>query len=173
LKTIKVTGLERIIERTHAAGGISRRSALGIVAAALMTPIVSAAAQISVIQVHKDPNCGCCSGWVRHLAAAGFVVTVQEEANLQHVRKRLGVPADLAACHTAETGGYVIEGHVPAAAIRRLLKESPVATGVAVPGMPAGSPGMEGGAPARYAVVLFGPDGRRTYMEFEGVRSVG
>jgi hypothetical protein len=110
---------------------------------------------------------------VRHLQAAGFSVTVREEANLQNVQKRLSVPADLTACHTAEADGYVIEGHVPASAIQRLLKERPVATGVAVPGMPAGSPGMESGAPERYAVVLFGPDGRRTYMEFEGVRSVG
>lgn len=110
---------------------------------------------------------------MRHLEAAGFGVAVREEKNLQGVRKRLGVPTDLAACHTAEAGGYVIEGHVPAPAILRLLKERPVATGVAVPGMPMGSPGMEGGTPERYAVVLFGPDGRRTYMEFEGVRPVG
>jgi hypothetical protein len=110
---------------------------------------------------------------VRHLEVAGFNVTVQEERNLQNIRKRLGVPTDLAACHTAEAGGYIIEGHVPVAAIQRLLKERPVATGVAVPGMPMGSPGMEGGTPERYAVVLFGPDGRRTYMEFEGTRSVG
>ncbi len=149
-------------------GDVSRRSALGIVAGALMSPTASKAAQIPVIRVHKDPNCGCCSGWVRHLEAAGFGVTVQEEADLRNVRKRLGVPTDLAGCHTAEAGGYVIEGHVPAAAIQRLLKERPVATGVAVPGMPAGSHGMEGGIPERYAVVLFGPNDRRTYMEFEG-----
>lgn len=131
------------------------------------------AAPTPVIRVHKDPNCGCCSGWLDHLEAAGFGVAVQEAANLREIRKRLGVPDDLAACHTAEAGGYVIEGHVPAAAIQRLLKERPVATGVAVPGMPVGSPGMEGGTPERYAVVLFGPDGRRPYMEFEGVRTVG
>jgi len=149
-------------------GDVSRRSALGIVAAVLIVPTVSGAAQSTVIRVHKDPSCSCCSGWVRHLEAAGFGVTVQEEADLRNVRKRLGVPTDLAGCHTAEAGGYVIEGHVPAAAIQRLLKERPVATGVAVPGMPVGSPGMEGGIPERYAVVLFGPNGRRTYMEFEG-----
>lgn len=121
-------------------GNVSRRSALGIVAAALIAPTVSVAAQTPVIRVHKDPNCGCCSSWVRHLKSAGFNVTVQEERNLQDVRKRLGVPTDLAACHTAEAGGYVIEGHVPAAAIQRLLKERPVATGLAVPGMPVGRP---------------------------------
>jgi len=154
-------------------GNLSRRSALGIVAVALIAPAVSDAAQSTIIRVHKDPSCGCCSGWVRHLESAGFSVAVQEERNLQGIRKHLSVPTDLAACHTAEAGGYVIEGHVPAAAIQRLLKERPVATGVAVPGMPVGSPGMEGGTPERYAVVLFGPDGRRTYMEFEGTRSVG
>jgi hypothetical protein len=110
---------------------------------------------------------------VRHLEGAGFSVTVHEEANPPDVRRRLGVPADLTACHTAEAGGYVIEGHVPAAAIQRLLKERPVATGVAVPGMPVGSPGMEGGTPERFAVILFGPDGRRTYSKFEGVQPVG
>jgi len=154
-------------------GNVSRRSALGIVAAALIAPTVSEAVESTIIRVHKDPSCGCCSGWVRHLEVARFNVTVQEERNLQNIRKRLGVPTDLAACHTAEAGGYVIEGHVPVAAIQRLLRERPVATGVAVPGMPMGSPGMEGGAHERYAVVLFGSDGRRTYMEFEGTRSVG
>lgn len=158
---------------THVTGNVSRRSALGIVAAALIAPTFSVAAQTPAIRVHKDPNCGCCSGWVRHLKSAGFNVTVQEERNLQDIRKRLGVPTDLAACHTAEAGGYVIEGHVPALAIQRLLKERPVATGAAVPGMPVGSPGMEGGAPERYAVILFGLDGRRTYMKFEGTRSIG
>ena len=153
-------------------GNLSRRSALGIVAAALIALTVSEAAQ-STIRVYKDPSCGCCSGWVRHLEAAGFGVAVQDEADLRIIRNRLGVPSDLAACHTAEAGGYVIEGHVPATSIRRLLKERPVATGLAVPGMPVGSPGMEGGKSERYAVVLFGPDGRRTYMEFEGGRPVG
>lgn len=153
-------------------GNVSRRSALGIVAAAVIAPTVSEADQTPVIRVHKDPSCGCCSSWVRHLEAAGLNVTVREERNLQDVRKRLGVPADLVACHTAEAGGYFIEGHVPAPAIQRLLKERPIATGVAVPGMPMGSPGMEGGTSERYAVILFGPDGRRAYMEFEGVRTV-
>ena len=154
-------------------GNLSRRSALGIVAAALIGPTVSEAVESTIIRVHKDPSCGCCSGWVRHLEASGFGVAVQDEADLRIIRKRLAVPTDLAACHTAEAGGYVIEGHVPAAAIQRLLKERPVATGVAVQGMPVGSPGMEGGKSERYAVVLFGPDGRRTYMEFEGGRPVG
>ena len=154
-------------------GDVTRRSALGLVAAALIAPTVSEAAQSIIIRVYKDPSCGCCSGWVRHLEATGFGVAVQEDTDPRIIRKRWGVPSDLAACHTAEAGGNVIEGHVPATAIQRLLKERPVATGVAVPGMPVGSPGMEGGKPERYAVVLFGPNSRRTYMKFEGMGPVG
>lgn len=88
---------------------------------------------------------------------------------LQDTRTRLGVPTDLVGRHTADTGGFVIEGHVPAPAIQRLLKERPVATGVAVPGMPVGSPSM----PEKYVVILFGPNDRRAYMELEGVGPVG
>lgn len=153
--------------------GLTRRSALGLVAAAVFVPRSSAFAQTSNILVHKDPNCGCCSGWVRHLEDAGFVVTVEETADLQPVRKRLGVPADLAACHSAEVDGYVLEGHVPAAAVRRPLKKRPTAIGLAIPGVPAGSPGMEGGTPKPYEVVLFGKTGRQTFMHFVGVENVG
>lgn len=121
-----------------------------------------------MILVHKDPNCGCCTGWVRHLKDAGFAVKVEETANLQVVRKRLGVPNDLAACHTAEFAGYVIEGHVPALALRQLLEKRPAAVGLAVPGMPTGSPGMEGGTPRKYDVVLFGQSDRQSFMQFVG-----
>ena len=130
----------------------------------------SAAAQ-PVVTVHRDPNCGCCLGWVQHLQKAGFRSKVLETNDLDAVKKRLGVPDDLAACHTAEIAGYVVEGHVPAIALKRFLAEKPNATGLAVPGMPIGSPGMEGGRPERYDVVLFGPDGRRTYMSFVGDQS--
>lgn len=105
------------------------------------------AAQNHVITVHKDPNCGCCTGWAEHLAKAGFEVKTIDTTTLDAVKKRLGVPTDLAACHTAEVDGYVVEGHVPAAALKRFLNEKPKATGLAVPGMPIGSPGMEGGTP--------------------------
>src|SRR5712675_147139 len=124
---------------------LTRRSALAFIAAGLVVPALSASAQAPTIIIHKDPNCACCGGWVQHLKAAGFAVTVEETANLQVVRKRLRVPADLAACHTAEVDGYILEGHVPAVAIRQLLEKRPTATGLAVPGMPVGSPGMEGG----------------------------
>src|SRR5882724_4238627 len=111
------------IDHSH---GLTRRSALWLVAAALTAPQSSAFAQSSNILVHKDPNCGCCAGWVQHLKAAGFAVTVEETADLEGIRKRLGVPADLAACHTAEVKGYVIEGHVPASAVRQLLEKRPI-----------------------------------------------
>ncbi len=153
--------------------GLTRRSALALLVAASIVPRSSAVAQTSNILVHKDPNCSCCSGWVRHLKGAGFAVTVEETTDLQPVRKRLGVPADLAACHTAEVDGYVLEGHVPAAAVRRLLETRPTAIGLSVPGMPAGSPGMEGGTPKRYDVILFGKTGRQPFMHFVGAENVG
>jgi hypothetical protein len=151
---------------------VTRRSALGLVAAFLVLQRHPAQAESSAILVHIDPNCGCCAGWVRHVKDAGFTVTVEKTTDLQPVRKRLGVPADLAACHTAEVDGYVLEGHVPAPAVRRLLEQRPTAIGLAVPGMPAGSPGMEGGTPQRYDVVLFGKSGRQPFMHFVGAESV-
>ena len=124
------------------------------------------------IVVSKDPSCGCCSGWVEHLRKAGFYAEVIETPEINRVKVRLGVPQDLASCHTAEIGGYVIEGHVPADAIKRLLVEKPTAKGLAVAGMPMGSPGMEmdGMAPETYDVVLFGPPARRTFARYEGSR---
>ena len=150
---------------------LTRRGSLGFIAAVLVTPRF-AIADPSAILVHKDPNCGCCTGWVRHLEQAGFAVTVRETADLKGVRKRLGVPADLAACHTAEIQGYVIEGHVPASAVRQLLEQRPAAVGLAVPGMPAGSPGMEGGPPRKYEVVVFTAGDRKSFMHFVGTEIV-
>ena len=97
----------------------------------------------TAVEVWKDPNCGCCQDWVAHLQANGFSVKVNDTGN-NAARTRLGIPAALGSCHTAQVGGYAIEGHVPAADIRRLLKEKPKAVGLAVPGMPVGSPGMDG-----------------------------
>jgi len=122
------------------------------------------------IVVAKDPNCGCCAGWVDHLRAAGFTAEVNDTPRVNAVKARLGVPAELASCHTGEIGRYVIEGHVPASAIVRLLSEQPEAKGLAVPGMPTGSPGMEveGSAPDTYEVILFGAFGQRTFARFRG-----
>ena len=94
------------------------------------------------------------------------------DPDIAAVKLRFGVPAALAACHTAEVAGYVIEGHVPAIALKRFLAEKPNATGLAVAGMPVGSPGMEGGKPERYEVVLFDPGGRRIYMQFVGEQEI-
>ena len=151
---------------------LTRRGMLFVAASSLLQSAMPAAAAEPVITVHKDPSCGCCSGWVQHLQKAGFPTEVIETRDLDAVKTRLKIPDDLAACHTAEVAGYVIEGHVPARALKRFLAEKPDATGLAVPGMPVGSPGMEGGMPERYDVVLFGPNGRRTYMSFIGERSV-
>jgi hypothetical protein len=116
------------------------------------------------ITVYKDPNCGCCEQWVTHMAAAGFRPSVRDVSDLPAVKSRLGVPSALHSCHTAVVDGAVIEGHVPAADVRRFLRERPkvgrvAARGLAVPGMPAGSPGMEGPPPERYAVLAFAPGG--------------
>jgi hypothetical protein len=122
--------------------------------------------------VSKDPNCGCCSGWVAHLRRNGFVVSVTETSDVHSIKERLGVPADLASCHTAEIAGYVIEGHVPALAITRLLADNPSALGLAVPGMPTGSPGMAGGSPEIYDVILFGKGGQQRFGRYRGDRQV-
>ena len=123
--------------------------------------------------VNKDPNCGCCGQWIAYLRAAGFSVDVVETADIDRVKASLGVPNDLASCHTAVIGGYAVEGHVPQLTIRRLLAEKPQATGIAVPGMPQSAPGMNvPGARDIYDVILFGPSGRRRYARFQGEREI-
>ena len=129
-----------------------------------------AADQLPKLTVTKDPTCGCCAGWTDHVRAAGFPVEVIESAELNRVKVRLGVPQELAGCHTAEVDGYVIEGHVPASIIKRLLVERPAVKGLAVPGMPVGSPGMhvEGAEPEMFEVIAFGPSGHAVIARFKG-----
>jgi len=125
---------------------VKRRQLLGAALAAIAgaaTAQTSPANKPPLLQVWKDPNCGCCGDWVKHLQSNGFLVQVIDTGNVA-ARKRLGMPDALGSCHTARVGGYVIEGHVPAADILRLLREKPDALGLAVPGMPIGSPGMDG-----------------------------
>ena len=129
---------------------VRRRCALFGGAASLLSSRLLFAAEQPEITVHTDPNCGCCSGWVQHLQKAGFQTNVIDTRNIDAEKQRLGVPDDLAACHIAEIAGYVMEGHVPASALRRFVSEKPNATGLAIPGMPIGSPGMEGGKPQPY-----------------------
>jgi hypothetical protein len=151
---------------------ITRRLAL-LSGAALFLASPSIAAAPPAITVHKDPNCDCCAGWVEHLNANGFKTKVLNTGTIEKVKARLGVPADLGACHTGELAGYVLEGHVPAAAVKKLLAERPKAIGLAVPGMPSGSPGMGGGAPEEYDVILFSKDGaRRSYGRFKADKAV-
>lgn len=117
-------------------------------------------AQGPLITVYKSPTCGCCTAWVTHVKRAGFRVEVHDTINVQPVKDRWGVPTDLISCHTSRVDGYVIEGHVPADLIQRLLRERPAVVGIATPGMPMGSPGMEGGDPEPYDVVTFDKEGR-------------
>ena len=113
------------------------------------------------IHVYKSPTCGCCTNWVAHLEDAGFDVTVEDVTDVAAVKTSLGVPSDLGSCHTATVGGYVIEGHVPAENIKDLLAQAPEVRGLAVPGMPVGSPGMEGPNAAPYDVLAFDEAGNR------------
>ncbi|MEN3231765.1 DUF411 domain-containing protein [Methylorubrum rhodesianum] len=147
----------------------SRRAVLVGLAAGLALGPGALAEGLPTVSVTKDPSCGCCERWVTHLREAGFSVTVTE-GPVNPLKIRLGVPRELASCHTAQVGGYVIEGHVPAGAIKRLLAERPEGTGLAVPGMPVGSPGMEveDTQPDTYDVVLFGKDGRSTFARYRG-----
>lgn len=132
--------------------------------AAASTPVSAAATSI---EVTRSPSCGCCSAWIAHLRQAGFSVDEKLLDDLTPLKARLGVPADLQSCHTATLSGYVIEGHVPAKEILRILAEKPTAAGLAVAGMPAGSPGMEiAGQAERYDVVLFGPRGRQVFARY-------
>lgn len=114
------------------------------------------------ILVYKSPTCGCCTAWTEHLAASGFRVTTQDVHDLTEIKQTAGVPRDLGSCHTALVDGYVIEGHVPADLIHELLEDRPDIAGLAVPGMPMGSPGMEGPRKDAYEVVAFDPEGNRS-----------
>lgn len=127
------------------------------------------------VEVWKDPECGCCKDWVSHLQAAGFKVRVHDTGN-NAVRARLGVDKKHGSCHTAVVGGYALEGHVPAREVKRLLSERPAALGLAVPGMPVGSPGMDGavygGRKDTFDVLLLAKDGTsQVYQRYEGKKS--
>ena len=142
----------------------TRRQCLQLGLALLAAPAIGAQAAVSV-EVWKDPHCGCCEDWVVLLRQAGFNVKVNDQGN-DAARKRLGIPDALGSCHTASVQGYALEGHVPATDIRRLLREKPQAVGLAVPGMPVGSPGMDGavykGRKDPFNVLLVAKDGSST-----------
>ncbi len=117
--------------------------------------------------VYKSPWCGCCGSWVSRMRDAGYSVAVEEREDMDPIKQRFGISSRLESCHTARIGGYTVEGHVPVREIKRLLAERPQAQGLAVPGMPIGSPGMEqGGQRDRYAVILWGDQGSQVYATY-------
>lgn len=126
--------------------------------------------QLPGVTVHKSESCGCCKLWVERLRDGGFPVQVRNEDNLNAVKQRVGIPYGMGSCHTAEVEGYFVEGHVPVEDIKRLLRERPDAKGLTVPGMPAGSPGMEvpSGQVQPYEVLLVGRDGSTTVFSRHG-----
>jgi|SRR5688572_3251735 len=141
------------------------RLAVGFLALAMSTGAAApssshALSREPVITVYRDPNCGCCSKWIEHLIKHGFRVKDNKSDEMSEVKRGLGVPDSMESCHTGVVNGYVIEGHVPAADIQRLLKEKPKVAGLAVPGMPMGSPGMEGPRTDRYDVLSFDKSGK-------------
>jgi hypothetical protein len=121
------------------------------------------------VEVFKSPTCGCCANWVKHLEANGFTTKVTDVDDITQVKAKYGVPGRLQSCHTAVVNGYVLEGHVPAADVQRLLKERPSVAGVAVPGMPIGSPGMEQGSLVQpYNVMTFDKQGQTSVFAAHG-----
>jgi hypothetical protein len=139
------------------------KSPMNTLAKLITTGLLSLAATVGVagepITVYKSPTCGCCGAWVEHLKANGFEVQTHNTDRMDQVKQSLGVQPQHASCHTAEISGYVIEGHVPAGDIRRLLREKPAVAGLTVPGMPMGAPGMEGPRKDPYQVLTFDQDG--------------
>lgn len=145
-------------------------TALAKVAGVLITaPLVASRAHAEsasvapiAVKVYKDPSCGCCKEWIKHMQKAGFAVTSEDTPKMDAMKAKLGVPGALASCHTAVVGDYLLEGHVPGDLVQKLLKEKPNARGLAVPGMPMGSPGMEGARNDKYNVMLFDRLGKAT-----------
>ena len=142
---------------------LSKRQALILLAAPLAFVFAPPGAQAGLpsVKAYRNPGCGCCEKWSILMKDAGFAITMEDDANLAQRKTSLGVPTDIAGCHTAIIGQYIIEGHVPPADVIKFLNEKPDALGLAVPGMPAESPGMEAGGTAdKYDVLLFTKDGK-------------
>jgi hypothetical protein len=153
---------------------LARRALLLAALTAALAPRRGAAAEPPLVEVWKLRGCGCCTLWARHLEGEGFRTRTSEHADLAPIRARLGIPEPLAGCHSARLADLLIEGHVPALAIRRLLADRPGwVRGLAVPGMPLGSPGMPSAEPERYDVLAFGAGGRvEPFLTFLGERPV-
>lgn len=158
--------------RRRALRGIGAIGAMALTALAGQTHARNEAADPALVSVWKDPDCGCCQAWISHLQSNGFQVKSTDVKDTSVVRERLRMPAKFGSCHTAQVGGYVIEGHVPAADIRRLLRTRPRdVIGLAVPGMPVGSPGMEMGTRrAAYQVLMVMSNGSsRVFQSYEAI----
>lgn len=136
-------------------GALSGGAVAAEASAAPSLHLASAPAGAPAVMIYKNPTCACCEGWADHLRASGFRVEMKEGADLMKVKQQLGISTDMASCHTAEVGDYVLEGHVPADVIRQLLAEKPNIRGLAVPGMPAGVPGMPEAGPNRPLYEIF------------------
>ena len=145
---------------------------MGGAAVAALAPAPLYAQSGRTVTVYKEAACGCCGGWVRHMTKAGFIVTAMDVANIGTIKTKHGIPDALATCHTAEVDGYLVEGHVPAVVVKRLLHERPKAKGIAVPGMPLGSPGMENPLHEAYDVVLFGDNGQSVFARCRGTEEI-
>lgn len=145
--------------------------ALGLLVVVLLAACSGSATQAQpVVTVYKSPTCGCCGNWVQHMRSNGFKVEVHDVEDIMSVKRQYGVPGELSSCHTAIVDGYVVEGHVPAADVQRLLQERPQVVGIAVPGMPVGAPGMEvpGATPQSYNVIAFDRNGHTSVFASYG-----
>lgn len=145
---------------------MKRRTFLALNAGAAglcLLPSALAQSPLPKVVVYKNAGCGCCGEWERHLRGAGFAVESHELADVAPVKRKLGVPETLQSCHTATVGAYVVEGHVPAGDLKRLLSERLPVRGLAVPGMPIGAPGMEVGPPEPYSTIAFDAKGSRVF----------
>ena len=150
---------------------IARVAAVFVAAPLVSAPLRALEAELSLrtgsaapiaMKVYKDAGCGCCKEWIKHMQQAGFTVTSEDITDKNAMKAKLGVPGALTSCHTGVVGDYLVEGHVPADLVLKLLKEKPNARGLAVPGMPMGSPGMEGPTKDKYDVMLFDRLGKAT-----------
>lgn len=144
----------------------NRPSLRGLVAAALLglASLAPAFAAEDEVVMYKDPNCGCCGKWAEHMREHGFKVKEVSTSQMGVIKREAGVPQALGSCHTAKVGGYVVEGHVPAADVKRMLTDKPTVSGISAPGMPLGSPGMEiDGRQEPYEVILFTTSGRSVF----------
>jgi hypothetical protein len=152
--------LKKIFTKHALLHGMALCAALAAALPGMAQPLAQGSAQaLPVVEIYKSAQCGCCQAWAEHLQQNGFTVILHDVDDIPAARRKLGMPEKYGSCHTARAGQYLVEGHVPAADIKRLLKERPKAIGLAVPSMPPGSPGMESDHPVRYDTLLVGENG--------------